>query len=140
LWWTSTDIDGAHIIRADYAEVVEVLEDYPPTWQEAALPVEQVTALLTLHHAGAAEAAVAWAAAGLHVAHEVGGLTIRTPGPEYRRVGQVGRDYWAGNAHSRPYEAITRDGEYSSDRRTRRLDALPLDPVAAPCWPWSAAT
>ncbi|MDM4723357.1 hypothetical protein QTQ03_28545 [Micromonospora sp. WMMA1363] len=29
-WWSSTDIDGAHIIDADCSEVIEILEDIPP--------------------------------------------------------------------------------------------------------------
>jgi hypothetical protein len=128
VWWSSTDIDGAHIISAGCAEVLEVLEDRPPTWAEAALTAEQVTALLAPYHPGAAEAAAAWAAARLHVAHEAGGLAIRTPGPEYRRLGRIGRDYWAGNVHSKPYSVVTGGSEYSTREET--LDSLPLDPVA----------
>ena len=30
-WWSSYDIDGAHIIPADHVEIVQVLEDHPPT-------------------------------------------------------------------------------------------------------------
>ncbi|KAB1922696.1 hypothetical protein F8271_31155 [Micromonospora sp. ALFpr18c] len=41
-WWPSTDIDGAHIIAADCAEVIKALEDIPPTWTAAALTAEQV--------------------------------------------------------------------------------------------------
>ncbi|SCL21267.1 hypothetical protein [Micromonospora aurantiaca (nom. illeg.)] len=126
-WWSSTDIDGAHIIDADCAEVIEVLEDIPPTWAAAALTVEQITDLLAPHHPGAAEAAAAWIAAGLHVSHAHGALSIRTPGPEYREVGQVPRDYWNGNQFTKPYEVVV-DPERSWFNR--KLDALPMDPVA----------
>jgi hypothetical protein len=127
-WWDSGDIDGAHIIRADCAEVVEVLEDHPPMWDAAALTAEQVTGLLAPHHPGAAEAVRAWAAAGLHVSYCHGGLAIRTPAPERRKVGHIPRDYWNGNKFTKPYEAVS--GEDKS-WRNRALDRLPLDPVAA---------
>jgi hypothetical protein len=127
-WWSSTDIDGAHIIAADCAEIVEILEDIPPTWAEAALSAEQITALLAGHHDGAAAAAVAWIAAGLHVAHGHGGLDIRTAAPQRRLVGQIRRDYWQGNQFVKPYEVVVAEGK---EWNNRRLDALPLDPVAA---------
>lgn len=130
VWWSSTDIDGAHIIGADCVAVVEVLENYPPTWAEAEMSVEQVTAMLAPHHAGAAEAAAAWASASLYVSIEHGDLVIRSPGLG-RRIGQIGRDYWAGNTYSKPYEVIIKDAEDFYNRQTRRLDSLPLDPLAA---------
>ena len=80
-WWDSGDVDGAHIIRADCAEVLEVLEDHPPTWDAAALTGGQITDLLAAHHPGAAEAAQAWIAAGPHVSYCHGGLAIHTPRP-----------------------------------------------------------
>lgn len=127
-WWSSTDIDGAHIIDADCAEVIEVLEDIPPTWAAAALTAEQITDLLAPHHPGAAEAATAWIAAGLHVSHTHGGLSIRTPAPEYREIGHVPRDYWNDNRFTKPYEAVV---DPKRSWLNRKLDALPLDPVAA---------
>lgn len=127
-WWSSNDADGGYGLSADAVEVVEVLEDHPPTWQAAALTAEQVTALLAPYHPGAAQAAAAWAAAGLHIAHAPDGLVIRTPGPQYRRVGRIGRDYWYGNVHSDRYEVNLRDNELYSP--TRELEELPLDPVA----------
>lgn len=30
-WWTSFDIDGAHIIKAGKVEVIEILEEVSPT-------------------------------------------------------------------------------------------------------------
>lgn len=127
-WWTSSDIDGAHIISTECAEIVEILNDVPPTWDEAALSASQVAALLAPHHPGAAEAAAAWESAGLHVSWWARGLAIRTPAPEYRMVGRVPGDYWKGGALSRPYEAIAGEDLY---QRERKLDRLPLDPVAA---------
>jgi hypothetical protein len=127
-WWSSTDIDGAHIIKADCAEVIKVLEDFPPTWAAAALTADQIADLLAPHHPNAAEAATAWLAAGLHVSHTHGGLAIRTPGPEYRTIGHVPRDYWNGNRFTKPYEAVV---DPERDWLNRRCDALPLDPVAA---------
>lgn len=29
-WWTSMDIDGAHIVPAGHVEVLEVIEEVPP--------------------------------------------------------------------------------------------------------------
>jgi hypothetical protein len=84
-WWDSSDIDGAHIIPAGCAEIVEVLEDHPPAWTAAALTASQVTELLAPYHPGAAEAARAWLAAGLHVSYCHGGLAIRTPRPRTAR-------------------------------------------------------
>ena len=127
-WWSSTDIDGAHIIDAGCCEVVEVLEDHPPTWDAAALTAEEVTGLLALHHPGAAEAVEAWLAAGLHVARCHGGLAIRTPAPERRLVGEVRRDYWNGNKFTLPYEVILDEQSVASRRKAGHL---PLDPVAA---------
>jgi hypothetical protein len=61
---------------------VEILQDEPPTWKEAALSAGQVTELLAPHHPGAAEAAAAWAVAGLHVSwYGLGDLALRTQGP-----------------------------------------------------------
>jgi hypothetical protein len=37
----------------------------------------------------------------------------------------------AHDSFSKPYQAIIQDSEYKYSRRTRRLDALPIDPVAA---------
>ena len=127
-WWDSSDIDGAHIIPAEIVEVVEVIEDHPPTWDAAALTASQVTELLAPHHPGAAEAVQAWLAAGLHVSRCHGGLAIRTPAPEYRKVGEVPRDYWKGNTYSKPYEAVPDEQHFYTNRK---LDHLPLDPVAA---------
>jgi hypothetical protein len=127
-WWDSSDIDGAHIIPAECAEIVEVIEDHPPTWDAAALTASQVTELLAPYHLGAAEAAQAWLAAGLHVSRCHGGLAIRTPAPEYRKVGEVPRDYWKGNTYSKPYEAVPDERHFYTNRK---LDRLPLDPVAA---------
>jgi hypothetical protein len=110
-WWSSTDLDGAYVLPADAVEVLEVLRDHPPTWHAAALTAEQVSALLASHHPGAARAAAAWSAAGLHVAHAPDGLVIRTPGPRYRRVGRIGRDYWFGNVYSGRYE-VNRSGDH----------------------------
>jgi hypothetical protein len=124
VWWSNLDIDAAKILDAKDVEVVEVLEDFPPTWEAAALGAQAVAEMLAPYHPGAAEAAEAWAAAGLHLSHGHGGLEIRVPGKPWRIVGKVGRDYWKGNIHSKPYEVVL--GEYS----TVRLDALPLDPVA----------
>ena len=69
-WWDSSDIDGAHIIRADCAEVVEVLEDHPPTFAAAALPHAQVLAVL-------GPGAEAWAAQGILVIPGLYDLEIR---------------------------------------------------------------
>lgn len=126
-WWTSSDIDGAHIIDADCAEIVEILDDEPPTWAEAALPADEVTRILAPHHPGAAEAAAAWEAAGLLVCRWARGLAIYTPGPEYRIVGRCPDDYWNGGTVSRPYEAIVG----GDPLHYRKLDRLPLDPVSA---------
>jgi hypothetical protein len=132
--------EGVIAIPADCAEIIEVLEDQPPTWEAAALTAEQVTALLAPHHPGAAEAARAWAAAGLHVAREYYELVIRTPDPQYRRVGCIGVDLrrlsrdendFDRYRFSEPYKAIIQDSDYKYSRRTLRLDALPIDPVAA---------
>ena len=128
-WWSSTDIDGAHIIRAECCEVVEVLEDHPPAWDDAALDPELVTGLLAPHHPGAAEAVQAWAGAGLHLSWCHGGIAIRTPAPERRLVGEVRRDYWKGKQFTLPYEAILDDQEWCPSRR--KAGQLPLDPVAA---------
>jgi hypothetical protein len=127
-WWDSSDIDGAHIIPAGCAEIVEVLEDHPPTWDAAALTASQVTELLVPHHPGAAEAVQAWLAAGLHVSYCHGGLAIRTPAPGRRKVGELRRDYWQGNKFTRPYEAVPDEQHLYTNRK---LDHLPLDPVAA---------
>ncbi|WP_157904264.1 hypothetical protein, partial [Parafrankia soli] len=129
-WWSSHDIDGAHILPADAVEIVEVLIDRPPTWADAALSAEQITALLAPHHPGAAAAAAAWIAAGLHVSHDLAGLAIRTR-PAGPRIGIIDRDYWNGDVHSKPYEAVLVDGEQSWQCRTRALPTLPLDPIAA---------
>jgi hypothetical protein len=141
-WQISIDDERVIAVPAGCAEVIEVLEERPPTWEAAALTAEQVTALLATHHPGAAEAARAWAAAGLHVAREFAELVIRTPGPQYRRIGCIGIDLRRqrfnfedfNDDHDRfsePYQAIIQDSEYKYSRRTLRLDALPIDPVAA---------
>jgi hypothetical protein len=127
-WWTSTDIDGAHIIDADVAEIVEVLEDHPPTWDAAALTAEEVIDLLAPHHPGAGAAVQAWLAAGLHIAHSRTGLTISTLAPEHRVVGRVPRDYWDGNRFTKPYEAVI-DPDHMW--RDRPLYTLPHDPETA---------
>lgn len=130
-WWSSTDIDYAKILDPDQVKVVEVLENYPPTWMEAALDLPGILALIGEHHRGAEKAAAAWLAAGLHVAEEHGGLTIRVPAEQYRRVGRLPRDYWDKDRHTKPYEAITRDADYIGWSNTVRLTELPMDPVAA---------
>jgi len=119
-WW----IEG-HRVPAAAVKILEVLEDHPPTWQAATLTTERVTELLAPYHPGAERAAAAWTASGLHVVQARDGLEIRTPGPEYRRVGRVGRDYWFGNVHSDPYQVTLPNDE------VRELAGLPLDPVAA---------
>jgi len=119
-WW----IEG-HRVPAAAVKILEVLEDHPPTWRAATLTTERVTELLAPYHPGAERAAAAWTASGLHVVQARDGLEIRTPGPEYRRVGRVGRDYWFGNVHSDPYQVTLPNGE------VRELAGLPLDPVAA---------
>ena len=130
-WWDSADIDGAHIIPAECAEIVEILQDEPPTWDEAALTAAQVTGLLAPHHPDAAAAAAAWESAGLHVSWcEIGDLAVRTPGPEYRLVGIVPGDYWKGGAFTKPYETVPAEGPGTLHLR-RKLDRLPLEPVAA---------
>lgn len=151
-WWHIHTGEGNPMIAipAGRVEVIEVRKERPPTWEAAALSTEQVTALLAPYHPGAAEAARAWAAAGLHVAHEAMELVIRTPGPQYRPVGYIGwrlpcdengrppwREGYAGPSwpypliFDEPYQAILQDSEYRSSRRTLRLDDLPIDPVAA---------
>ena len=94
---------------------------------DAALTVEQVTEALAPHHPGAAEAAAAWARAGLVVAHTATALVVYTPAPDYIPTGQVPRDYWDGNRLTKPYEVIV-----DADRgwMNHRLQALPLDPQA----------
>jgi hypothetical protein len=130
-WWTSFDIDGAKIFGPDAVEVVDVIEERPPTWKAAALSAATITRLLEPFHAGAAQAAAAWVAAGLHVARDVNGLLIRTPAPERRAIGRVRSDYWDGGKHKHPYEVVVRDAELSYDQRVVQLEQLPLDPVAA---------
>ena len=127
-WRTSGDIDGAHIIDAGCAEIIEILEDHPPTWDAAALTAGQITDLLAPHHPGAAEAAAASINAGLLVAREPGGLAIRTPAPERRKVGYLRRDYWDGNRFTKPYEAVI---DENREWLNRTLDVLPPNPVAA---------
>jgi hypothetical protein len=130
-WWTSTDLDGAKILDSKDLEVLEILEDRPPTWSRAALSVATVTRLLAPHHAGAAQAAQAWADAGLHVSRGPVALEIRTPAPKRRLIGQVKRDYWNQDRHTGRYEVVVHEGEYSYDTKTVKLEQLPLDPMAA---------
>ena len=119
-WWTGTER-----VPAAAVEVLEVLEDHPPTWHAAALTAERIVELLAPCHPRAEQAAAAWTASRLHIAQERDGLVIRTPGPEYRRVGRIGRDYWFGNVHSDPYQVTLPGNE------VRELAGLPLDPLAA---------
>jgi hypothetical protein len=78
------------------------------------------------HHPGAAEA-TAWLAAGPHVCHTHGGLDIRTPPPERRKVGHLPPDYWDGNRFTKPYEVVV-DSE--RDWLNRELDSTPLEPTS----------
>ena len=57
-------------------------------------------------------------------------LAVRTPGPEYRLVGIIPSDYWKGGAFTKPYETVPAEGPGTLHLR-RKLDRLPLDPVAA---------
>jgi len=120
-WWSAE----AQRVPAAAVEVIEVLEDHPPTWLAAALTVDRIVELLEPYHPDAERAATAWIAQGLHVAQARDALVIRTPGPEYRGVGRIGRDYWFGNVHSDRYQATL------PDNQLRELAELPLDPVAA---------
>lgn len=132
-WWTSMDIDGAYILPAEHVQVVEVLEDIPPFWAQAVLPAQQVLDLIAPHHDGAEAAVAAWYASGLVVARSRNGLRIYTPAPEYRPVGELDRDYWDGaagrtNQYTKPYEAVV---DPQSSWLNKKLDHLPLDPIAA---------
>jgi hypothetical protein len=129
-WGRSVDGEHGFTIPAGCVEVIEVLEERPPTWDAAALTAEQVTALLAPHFPEAAIAG-AWVAAGLHVGHEFGELIIRTPGPEYRRVGSIRRGHPDDSQFPGPYQVIIEDSPYPFSRRTRQLNALPADPVAS---------
>ena len=120
-WWSA----GAQRVPATAVQVLEVLEDHPPTWLAAALTVDRVVELLEPYHPHAERAATAWIAQRLHVAQARDALVIRTPGPEYRVVGRIGRDYWFGNVHSDRYQVTL------PDNQLRELAELPLDPVAA---------
>ncbi len=133
-WWVGegVDIDGGHILPAANVEVVEVLHDVPPTWADAALPAGEVLALLGPYFPEAGEAVAAWYAAGLVVTRTPSGLAIYTPGPEYRWVGGLARDYWDGHAgalnrYTKGYEAVDPQQGWLN----RHLKQLPLDPVAA---------
>jgi len=119
-WCTETER-----VPAAAVEVLEVLEDHPPTWHAAALTAERIVELLAPYHPLAERAAAAWTASRLHIAQERDGLVIRTAGPEHRRVGRIGRDYWFGNVHSDPYQVTLPDNDL------RELADLPLDPLAA---------
>jgi hypothetical protein len=127
-WWSSTDIDSSYAVRADNTEVLEVLEHVEPFWRDATLTVEQVTEALALFHGNAAEAAAAWARAGLVAAHTAHALVVYTSAPAYTPIGQVPRDYWDGNRLSKPYEVIVNKDQ---GWLNKRLDTLPLDPRAA---------
>ena len=132
-WWTSMDLDLGHILDADRVEVLDVLCEIPPTWAQAALPANEVLDAIAPYHPGAAEAVTAWYAAGLLVARTRWGLNIYGPGPQHRLVGELERDYWDGNAgrtnqYTKPYVVVV-DPERTF--LNRKLDHLPLDPVAA---------
>lgn len=133
-WWTSTDVEYGKMLAATDVEVVEVIEDYPPTWAEAKLDADAVTKLLNghagtaRHIGGAKKVAQAWADAGLYVALERAGLVVHSPAPEYRRLGRVQRD--KDGRLGRPYEAIVKSHEFYEDAAFVGND-LPLDPVAA---------
>jgi hypothetical protein len=73
----------------------------------------------------------AWAAAGLHLSLGTRGVEIRTPGPRYRLIGRIDRDYWNKNRLSKPYLALLH-GEHSRSYHGTELkqETLPLDPVA----------
>lgn len=116
--------------------MIEELESHPPTWANAALTDEEIHDLL-VDHAGAEDptaVAQAWAAAGLLVVMTRYCMEIRTPEPERRLVGQIRRDYRSGPC-SRPYEVVVAEPERPYDsvynRKVRRLDGVPLDPIAA---------
>jgi hypothetical protein len=130
-WRRSIDGEHGFTIPADCVEVIDVLQERPPTWDAAALTASQITELLAPRFAEAGEVVGVWESAGLHVAHEFGELVIRTPGPEYRRVGSIRRGYPDRDQFTGPYHAIEEDSPYPFSRRTRQLDALPTDPVAA---------
>ncbi|WP_367139330.1 hypothetical protein [Saccharothrix sp. HUAS TT1] len=127
-WTSNPDVGVSPWLWPEDVEVLEVLEYQPPTWAEAALDPEAVTAALAPHHEGAAEAVAAWSAAGLHLAYEYLGLVLRTPAPDLGRIGYLRRDHHG--RHTRPYEVVVADGgPWGPD--TVELSVLPVDPVAA---------
>jgi hypothetical protein len=127
-WWTSGDIDLALILPDDAVEIVEILHEDPPTWAESAIGEQRIAELLAPYHPGAAAASAAWIAAGLHVSDRHWALEIRTPGPEYRLLGKVSRDYWNKMRHSKRYEGVYVDSR--GYEHEQPFDRLPLDPAA----------
>lgn len=134
-WWVGegADADYGHILPSTHVEVVEILRDVPPRWSEAAIDQAEQLSLLEDYFPNAAEAVGAWHLARLVVADSRSGLQIFTPGPEHRLVGELDRDYWDGNGgrlnrYTKAYRAVVAPQERWRDRK---LNGLPLDPVAA---------
>ena len=126
-WWDSSDIDGAHIIRADCAEIVEVLEDHPPTFAAAALPRARVLAVL-------GPGAEGWDSQGILVIPGIYDLEIRASSGELlglvKRGGQgAGYD----NIHAdQPvtYRAVIReDASYHPPAVSLPAGFIPPDPA-----------
>jgi hypothetical protein len=129
-WASNSDVDASLSLRPEDVEVVRILEDLPPMHSDAAVDPAVLIELLAPYHPGAAEAVTAWAAAGLHLSLGTRGVEIRTPGPRYRLIGRVDRDYWNKNRLSKPYLALLH-GERSRPYHGTELkqETLPLDPV-----------
>jgi hypothetical protein len=128
-WHSNYDLEISHHLDPREVEVVEVLEDLAPMHADAVVDPAVLIELLVPHHPGAAEAVTAWAAAGLHLSLGTAGVEIRTPGPRYRLIGRIGRNY-AGEP-VKPYVALLRgeDSRYCNGQEIEQK-SLPLDPVA----------
>jgi uncharacterized protein with PQ loop repeat len=83
-WWTLADLDCAHILAADRATILEILDQTPPTLASATLPTDRVVELL-----GAA--AATWAEQGILVIPRREHLEVRASDGELLGLVDVDR-------------------------------------------------
>jgi MtN3 and saliva related transmembrane protein len=84
-WWTLADLDVANIIAADQVTILEILDEAPPIFADAALPADRVVELL-----GAA--AATWAEQGIFVIPRREHLEVRASDGELLGLVDVDRD------------------------------------------------
>lgn len=115
-----TDQDDPLVVPDRAIKIGRVLICVSPWWDEARLDAPHIELLLDHHHHNAHEISRAWDNAGLHVAHERYGLSIRTK--DLRQIGYMPRSSRTSKLTGH-YEAFREDGNIHM--------GIPIDPVAA---------